>query len=87
MTREDIVHTIDHLDRALRSCAGTRDPQESVQLLRRATDQAKRALNNLTPDRWDVELRQLARQLTAQIELAEGSLRTMTKNPRQGGGG
>jgi hypothetical protein len=78
MHSDKLEFILDQLDRALRSCVGARDRQEAAQALRHATDQARRVLNNIPPDRRDVERRRLARHLTGAIELAEGSRRQMS---------
>jgi hypothetical protein len=53
----------------------SRDPQEAIKRLRGATDYARRVLNTLPPQVRGEPTRHIARQLIAQMELAEASLR------------
>ena len=66
---------IDTLHQSHRAIAWSSDPAEAIMRLRHTVDHARRLLNNLPSGIRDGSQRHLARQLVAEIELAEGSLR------------
>ena len=66
---------IDTLQQAHRAITRSYDPAAALTRLRHTVDHARRLLNHLPSDIRDGRQRLLARQLVAEIELAEGSLR------------